>query len=462
MRIDSSKTRSKLAVITLVALMCVALMPVVCMASGSSRKASNTTDYAYALATYAGVFSTSVVTSVNPTATLAVLSILGAIENAAVYSPDSAFFNTIADFLNGVPIIREAGKLPISNPYAAVFLSIVAAVLIVIHSTAVSELVSKKISLDKLDTIALNIGNVALSLLPLVTNEALAKDPPGVSLMVRSSGFGFSDVPWYTYLLAFITLIVVTVFSNIIRKCMDYWETIVAAFPVKGTSLIWQIVKAILHIILMILMIFAPVICFVICVHLAVAAVFLFRILKRNCQYYTDVYVFTILRRIFKHNDPVERVEKNFPRKLKKLYPDSSRTIYEHDTQFGPCNYFTDGRFCWVKVGVTVEGHEEVEELAVMDYRNAAIPLNQITSANVINAIQRCGTKAIARHGLGLHIYRGEDTPDEEAEKKKREEELKLIKEAQEETKGKNIAGVVTAGKIPTQDDVPPAYQLPI
>ena len=147
---------------------------------------------------------------------------------------------------------------------------------------------------------------------------------------------------------------------------------------------------------------------------------------------------------------------------LKKHYPDSFRTIYEHDTQFGPCNYFTDGRFCWVKVGVTVEGREEVEELAVMDYRNAAIPLNQITSANVINAIQRCGTKAIARHGLGLHIYRGEDTPDEEAEKKKREEELKLIKESQEETKGKNIGGVVTSGKLPVQDDVPPAYQLPI
>ena len=95
-----------------------------------------------------------------------------------------------------------------------------------------------------------------------------------------------------------------------------------------------------------------------------------------------------------------------------------------------------------------------------MDYRNAAIPLNQITSANVINAIQRCGTKAIARHGLGLHIYRGEDTPDEESEKKKREEELKLIKEEQEAARGKEVSGVTTAGKLPVQNDVPPAYQM--
>ncbi len=329
MRIDISKARSRLAVIMLVALMCVALMPVVCMASGSKSK-SDTTDYTYALATYAGVFSTSVVTSVNPTATLAVLSILGAIENAAIYSPDSAFFNNIADFLNGVPIIREAGKLPISNPYAAVFLSIVAAIFIVIHSTAVSDLVSKKISLDKLDTLALNLGNVALSLLPLVTNEALEKDPPGskgVSLIIqpvflRLSVPKFLDNPWYTYVLAIVTFVAITFLSNIVRSCINNWETIVAAFPVKGTSLLWQIAKALIHFILLILLIFAPLICFIICVHVAVAALFLFRILKRNAQYYKDVYVFTILRRIFKRNEPVPRVEKKFSRRIKRMYPD--------------------------------------------------------------------------------------------------------------------------------------------
>lgn len=324
---NRNNIRSKIATALLIAMMCVALMPVVCRASG---KDSDTTGYTYVLATYAGVFSTSVVTSVNPTATLAVLSILGAIENAAVYSPDSAFFNTIADFLNGVPIIREAGKLPISNPYAAVFLSLIAAIFIVIHSTAVSDLVSKKISLDKLDTIALNLVNVAISLLPLVTNEALEKDPPGskgVSLMIKPVFLRiglpkFLDNPWYTYVLAIITFVAITFLSNIVRSCINNWETIVAAFPVKGTSLLWQIAKAIIHVILLILLIFAPLICFIICVHVAVAAVFLFRILKRNAQYYKDVYVFTILRRIFKRNEPVPRVEKKFSRRIKRMYPE--------------------------------------------------------------------------------------------------------------------------------------------
>lgn len=325
---DRNNIRSKIATAMLVAMLCVALMPVVCMASGSNRK-TDTTDYTYALATYAGVFSTSVVTSVNPTATLAVLSILGSIENAAIYSPDSAFFNTIADFLNGVPIIREAGKLPISNPYAAVFLSIIAAIFIVIHSTAVSDLVSKKISLDKLDTIALNLGNVAISLLPLVTNEALEKDPPGskgVTLIAQPISLigipKFLDNPWYTYVLAILTFVAITFLSNIVRSCINNWETIVAAFPVKGTSLLWQIAKALIHFILLVLLIFAPLICFIICVHVAVAALFLFRILKRNAQYYKDVYVFTILRRIFKRNEPVPRVEKKFSRRIKRMYPE--------------------------------------------------------------------------------------------------------------------------------------------
>jgi hypothetical protein len=48
-----------------------------------------------------------------------------------------------------------------------------------------------------------------------------------------------------------------------------------------------------------------------------------------------------------------------------------------------------------------------------MDYRNNAVPLDQVTSTLVNKAIQRCLTKAIARLGLGLYIYAGEDLPEE-------------------------------------------------
>lgn len=96
---------------------------------------------------------------------------------------------------------------------------------------------------------------------------------------------------------------------------------------------------------------------------------------------------------------------------VKKLYPNASYTIYENANQW---NYFTDGKTCWVKTGVTIEGLEHIEYLPVMDFRNNSIPADKVTSFDVNKAIQRSLTKACARHGLGLYIYAGEDLPEDE------------------------------------------------
>ena len=96
---------------------------------------------------------------------------------------------------------------------------------------------------------------------------------------------------------------------------------------------------------------------------------------------------------------------------VKKRFPDAQYAIYERPDGV---NYWTDGRTCWVKTGVTIGGLEHIEELPVMDYRNAAIPLDKVTSTDVNKAIQRSLTKACARHGLGLYIYAGEDLPESE------------------------------------------------
>ena len=98
---------------------------------------------------------------------------------------------------------------------------------------------------------------------------------------------------------------------------------------------------------------------------------------------------------------------------LKKLHPDASYTVYENAD--GWC-YFTDGRTCWVKTGVTVEGIEHIEYLPVMDFKNASIPADKVTSFDVNKTIQRSLTKAVARHGLGLYIYAGEDLPEDAKE----------------------------------------------
>ena len=94
---------------------------------------------------------------------------------------------------------------------------------------------------------------------------------------------------------------------------------------------------------------------------------------------------------------------------VKSHFPDASYTIYESPDGW---NYFTDGRTCWVKTGVTIGGLEHIEYLPIMDQRNQSIPLDSVRSVDVNKSIQRSLTKACARHGLGLYIYAGEDLPD--------------------------------------------------
>lgn len=94
---------------------------------------------------------------------------------------------------------------------------------------------------------------------------------------------------------------------------------------------------------------------------------------------------------------------------VKKRFPDANYTVYENEQGW---NYFHDNKTCWVKVSVTIENLEHIEQLPVMDFRNKSIPLDKVTSMDVNTSIQRGLTKAIARHGLGLYIYAGEDIPE--------------------------------------------------
>ena len=96
---------------------------------------------------------------------------------------------------------------------------------------------------------------------------------------------------------------------------------------------------------------------------------------------------------------------------VKKAFPDATYTVYENKDGW---IYHTDGKTCWVKTGVTINGLEHIEYLPVMDNRNNSIPLERVDSFAVNKAIQRSLTKACARHGLGLYIYAGEDLPEGE------------------------------------------------
>jgi hypothetical protein len=126
-----------------------------------------------------------------------------------------------------------------------------------------------------------------------------------------------------------------------------------------------------------------------------------------------------------------------------KVCPDMTRTVYESATGN---NYHTDGKTAWVKVGITIGGQEHIDYLPIMDARNAALPIEKVTSFDVNKAIQRSTTKAIGLHGLGLYIYAGEDMPAEEKAAKAPSEPAII----ELDTKGENwtkVMNYLTANK---------------
>ena len=108
---------------------------------------------------------------------------------------------------------------------------------------------------------------------------------------------------------------------------------------------------------------------------------------------------------------------------LKQHYPYSTYRVRKNHEGL---NYHHDDRTAWVEVElILVEQNNDgtfrensiTEMLAVMDYAKRSIPLERLNGTDVVNAIQRCLTKACARMGLGIAIYGAMDFDDLPEEK---------------------------------------------
>tara|TARA_R100000655_G_scaffold15365_2_gene34197 strand:- start:702 stop:1469 length:768 start_codon:yes stop_codon:yes gene_type:complete len=118
------------------------------------------------------------------------------------------------------------------------------------------------------------------------------------------------------------------------------------------------------------------------------------------------------------------------------IYPDA--TFEKHCNEQG-FPYFKDEQgWCFTKVTVNVNGKSITEMLPVLNYANKAI--QNPNSFEVNTSLQRCLAKAIALHGMGVHIYSGEDIADiptevekpkpiQKPEVKKVEEQVKKVEE---------------------------------
>ena len=118
------------------------------------------------------------------------------------------------------------------------------------------------------------------------------------------------------------------------------------------------------------------------------------------------------------------------------IFPDA--TFEKHCNEQG-FPYFKDEQgWCFTKVTVTVKGKSVTEMLPVLNNYNK--PIKNPDSMDVNTSLQRCLAKAVALHGLGVHVYSGEDIaeiPDNLGEEDAKPKEIQKpeVKKVEEEVK---------------------------
>ena len=124
---------------------------------------------------------------------------------------------------------------------------------------------------------------------------------------------------------------------------------------------------------------------------------------------------------------------------LKEHCPDATfekHTFLNNEGSYLPYMRDLDG-YAFVQTSVTADGITLTETFPVLNNVNKSI--QKPKSFEVNTALQRCLTKTIAFHGLGLYIYAGEDLPEDAKgeinEKEKIKEQInKIGKMPQKET----------------------------
>lgn len=147
---------------------------------------------------------------------------------------------------------------------------------------------------------------------------------------------------------------------------------------------------------------------------------------------------------------------------VKDNYPDAVfvKTVYT-DNQNNQLPFMRDTKGnTWVGVAVSIEGITVEEVFPVLDNRNKAMQFPDSFSVNT--AHQRCLTKALAYHGLGINVYAGEDLPMESSnvevldEYKDKADGFKdKIKNAKNQKALDAIAKSISAAKLPDSLSAP-------
>jgi len=113
---------------------------------------------------------------------------------------------------------------------------------------------------------------------------------------------------------------------------------------------------------------------------------------------------------------------------VKENFPEATYVYHRFGEEQRLFN-FIEGYGSEVMVSVTINEQTHTSILPILSLRNAPV-LDFPASDEVNRAIQRCFTKAIGMHGLGLGLYEGEDVPDTDGFKRSGSSKKKSTKKS--------------------------------
>lgn len=119
-------------------------------------------------------------------------------------------------------------------------------------------------------------------------------------------------------------------------------------------------------------------------------------------------------------------------------------------TESKPYRQVGDGYM--VKVSVVLFGKVETENFPVTNYRNQ--PVVKPSPTDINNALKRAFVKALAKHGIALYLYEGEDLPEPiKIDPKQLEISEKLLASLNEKTGTDNLKSIVATINKYTEND---------
>ena len=165
---------------------------------------------------------------------------------------------------------------------------------------------------------------------------------------------------------------------------------------------------------------------------------------KKTTNYFTELDQVDVTKHIEKKGKFSYLSWAYAVRELKKRHPSATWIVHEYGDGVPFIN--TECGF-FVKVTVMVNLVEMTQVHPVLDHQNK--PINSPNAFQINTSIQRCLAKAIALHGLGIHLYAGEDLPPSPPITFEQEKQLvALLKDNDKEDLVDTVEHQISVGQI--------------